>query len=84
MTWNYGNRYAASCMSARDNGLTGEGKELVRAANELGVILDVSHASRQTALDVARVSRLPVIASHSNYSGVHVHRGTSTTRCSRL
>ncbi len=74
ITWNYGNRYAASCMSSRDYGLTGEGEELVRAANELGVILDVSHASRQAALDVAGASRLPVIASHSNYSGIHEHR----------
>ena len=73
ITWNYDNRYAASCMSRRDYGLTGEGEELVSLANDLGVVLDVSHASKRTALDVASVSKMPVIASHSNYSGVHNH-----------
>ena len=73
ITWNYDNRYAASCMSKRDYGLTGEGEELVSIANDLGVILDVSHASKKTALDVASLSKMPVIASHSNYSGVHRH-----------
>jgi len=73
ITWNYDNRYAASCMSKRDYGLTGEGEELVSAANELGIVLDVSHASKKTAIDVTSASKRPVIASHSNYYGVHRH-----------
>lgn len=73
LTWNYDNRYAASCMSRRDYGLTGSGEELVRLANELGVIIDVSHASKRASIEAAEASKLPVIASHSNYSRVKRH-----------
>ena len=64
--WNLDNRYAASCASKRDYGLTGSGLELVALANKLGVVLDISHASKRTALDIIENSKLPVIASHSN------------------
>jgi len=73
ITWNYDNRYASSCRSKKDYGLTEEGEDLVRVANNLGIILDISHAGRRTALDVLSASKLPVIASHSNYSAVHRH-----------
>ncbi len=73
ITWNYDNRYASSCMSRRDYGLTGEGEYLVEKANELGVILDISHAGRKTSLEVLNISKLPVIASHSNYMGRRRH-----------
>ncbi|MGC9010181.1 MAG: dipeptidase [Sulfolobales archaeon] len=67
ITWNYNNRYGASCMSKKDYGLTDAGEELVEYANKLGIILDISHASKKTSLDVINISKLPVIASHSNY-----------------
>ncbi len=66
LMWNFDNRYAASCMSSKDYGLTGEGEELVKEANRLGVIIDLAHASKNTHLDVLNISRLPVINSHSN------------------
>jgi membrane dipeptidase len=71
ITWNYDNRYASSCRSKKDYGLTEEGEELVRIANNLGIILDISHTGRRTALDVLSASKLPVIASHSNYAAIH-------------
>lgn len=74
ITWNYDNRYGSSCTSKKDYGLTGEGEELIETANRLGVILDISHAGKRTALDVITASRLPVIASHSNYMAIHRHR----------
>ncbi|PWV37386.1 MAG: hypothetical protein DJ555_02440 [Desulfurococcaceae archaeon] len=71
ITWNYDNKYASSCRSTKDYGLTENGEDLVRIANELGIILDISHAGKKTALDVLSISKLPVIASHSNYNAVH-------------
>jgi len=66
LLWNFDNRYGASCMSTKDYGLTGEGEELVKEANRLGVIIDLAHASRNTHFDVLGISKLPVINSHSN------------------
>ncbi len=70
LTWNYNNKYAASCISKKDYGLTPEGEELVRMANKLKIIIDLAHASLQTAIDTINASRKPVVISHANYRGI--------------
>ncbi len=49
-------------------GLTPAGRELVRACNELGVMIDVAHLNEAGFRDVARLSDRPVVSTHS---GVH-------------
>lgn len=73
LSWNYGTKFAASCMSRKDYGLTDMGEDLVRLANDLGIIIDVSHASRQASLEAAAISRRPVIATHSNAYSLKQH-----------
>ena len=73
LTWNYDTRYAASCMSKKDYGLTGDGEELVKKANEKGIIVDLAHSSKTTMLDVLNLAREPVMISHSNYALVQPH-----------
>ncbi|MDA4123639.1 MAG: membrane dipeptidase, partial [Thaumarchaeota archaeon] len=68
--WNYDTRYSASCMSKRDYGLTGEGQALLEETNRLGVIVDLVHTSRKTAMTVLESSKLPVFNSHSNAKAV--------------
>jgi len=46
-------------------GLSELGKLAIAEANRLGMMVDVSHASGKTAIQAARRSRAPVIASHS-------------------
>ena len=46
-------------------GLTELGEKVVAEMNELGMIIDVSHAHDETFWDVLRVSKAPVVASHS-------------------
>jgi len=65
LTWSMSNRFAGSS-GDKGEGLTEEGLELVREANRRGLVLDVSHASRQATMEVCRMSVAPVIASHSN------------------
>ena len=48
------------------NGLSPFGKQVVLRMNRLGVMIDVSHASDQTFLQVLQLSVAPVIASHSS------------------
>ncbi|QDK80246.1 amidohydrolase family protein [Spirosoma sp. KCTC 42546] len=47
------------------NGLSSFGKDVVKKMNELGMVIDVAHASFQTAKDVANLTKSPIILSHS-------------------
>lgn len=46
-------------------GLSGLGREAVMELNRLGMLVDISHVSRQGALQAAMLSRTPVLATHS-------------------
>ena len=47
-------------------GLTGAGKQLVRECNRLGILIDLSHLNERGFWDVAELSEVPLVASHSN------------------
>ena len=49
-----------------DKGLSDFGREVVAACNRLGVIVDISHSSDKSFFDVLKVTKAPVIASHSS------------------
>lgn len=51
-------------------GLTDAGKELVRACNRLGIMLDLSHLNEAGFWDVARLSAAPLVATHSNVHAI--------------
>ncbi len=46
-------------------GLTEAGRELVRACNRLGIMLDLAHLNEQGFWDVARLSQAPLVATHT-------------------
>ncbi len=48
------------------DGLTEAGFRLVKACNELGILIDLAHLNDKGFWDVARTSRHPLVASHSN------------------
>jgi len=52
------------------NGLSPLGKELIRAMNDNGIMVDVSHAGKQTMMQAAKISRSPIIASHSGVKAI--------------
>jgi membrane dipeptidase len=54
-------------------GLSDLGRAAVKRCNELGIMNDISHAGKQTALDIIAASKAPVIASHSGVNGVFTH-----------
>jgi membrane dipeptidase len=63
----------AATDEGRHQGLTDFGEEVVRTMNELGMLVDISHVSAETMRDVLRVSRAPIIASHSSAFAIAPH-----------
>ena len=48
------------------NGLTSLGTEVVKEMNRLGMMVDISHISDKSFYDVLKITKAPVIASHSS------------------
>lgn len=55
------------------NGLSPKGKELAALANELGMVLDSSHASDDVFDQLIELSAAPIICSHSGCRAIHDH-----------
>jgi membrane dipeptidase len=59
-------REALGDSAAEHGGVSAFGEQVIAEANRVGLMIDVSHASRDAMLDAARLSRAPIIASHSS------------------
>ncbi|RKF20773.1 membrane dipeptidase [Altericroceibacterium spongiae] len=55
------------------HGLSPKGREFVKEANRLGILIDCSHASDETLRQVLALSDAPIILSHSGVRAVHDH-----------
>jgi membrane dipeptidase len=64
LTWNEKNPLAGSHQTG--GGLTDQGRDFVKEAQRLGMIIDVSHISDEGFWDILEVTNAPVVASHSN------------------
>lgn len=79
LTWNYNLPWvtaAAMEVKTKDKkgkGLTEHGKEIIRKMNELGMMVDLSHAGEQTFYDVLSITSKPVLVSHSNAAALTPH-----------
>lgn len=74
LTHNQNTNWADSATDKLEhNGLTAVGKSLVKKIQSLGILVDLSHSSDQTALDVLDKATVPVIASHSGVRSLVDH-----------
>ena len=69
--WNESNVLTGSNQTGE--GLTDLGREYVRNAQELGILVDVSHISDAGFWDIMKITQAPVVASHSNSRAVCPH-----------
>lgn len=54
-------------------GLSDLGKEVVKEMNRLGMMIDVSHPSKESMRQMIELSKAPIIASHSSARGLCNH-----------
>ncbi len=71
-TWNYSNTLASSAYDETYNkdelnnlGLTNFGEEVIKLCQEFDVLIDVSHIGEKSFWDIIKLSKAPIIASHS-------------------
>jgi membrane dipeptidase len=70
LTHNGHNQLADSHTGERDgwkwNGVSTFGRQVIAEMNRLGIMIDVSHASKEAMMQTTALSKAPIIASHSS------------------
>jgi membrane dipeptidase len=55
------------------NGLSDFGKEVIKEMNKWGIMIDVSHPSKEAIRQMIQLSKAPIIASHSSARALNDH-----------
>jgi len=90
--YNRGVRYITLCHSyhndvcdsssdakpAEHNGVSDFGKQVIAEMNRLGMMVDLSHASDKSFFDAIKLSKAPIIASHSSVRAIAQHNRNMT------
>jgi membrane dipeptidase len=77
LVWNNHLPWIRSCQSGAGagipEGLSDFGRSVVRTMNELGMLVDLSHAGERAFFDALETTSKPVMASHSGCKALHGH-----------
>ncbi len=65
----FDNEWAGSAHGVNKGGLTEAGRELIRAMEGMGMIIDLAHASEETIDEVLAMTTRPLIVSHTGVKG---------------
>lgn len=85
LTYNYQNYVGSGCRERDDRGVSEFGRELIARMNEVGMLIDTSHASMATMSDAIEMSTQPIIVSHTGCEAVHSHvRNTTDANLRKL
>lgn len=82
LVWNNHLSWIRSCQAGAGahvpEGVSDFGRSVVRAMNQVGMVVDVSHAGERSFLDILETTTKPVIASHSGCKALHGHQRNLT------
>nr|WP_253201558.1 membrane dipeptidase [Sphingomonas quercus] len=78
LTYNSQNLLGSGSTDRVDGGLSDFGVSIVKAMNEVGMLVDVSHCGDRTTLDAIAASTVPIAITHSNCRALNNHPRTKT------
>jgi microsomal dipeptidase-like Zn-dependent dipeptidase len=71
LTYNNQSLLGSSCYEATDSGIPRFGHEVIREANRLGMIIDLSHCGERTGQEAIDISSRPVAITHAIPKSFH-------------
>jgi len=73
LTYNTQNLIGSGSTERVDGGITDYGVEIIKAMNEAGMLIDVSHSGDRTTLEAIELSPKPIAITHSNCRALNDH-----------
>jgi membrane dipeptidase len=73
LTYNSQNLLGSGSTDRVDGGVSDFGAEIIKAMNEVGMLVDVSHCGDRTTLDAIELSPKPIAITHSNCRALNNH-----------
>jgi membrane dipeptidase len=83
LTYNSQNLIGSGSTDRVDGGISDYGVEIVKAMNEVGMLVDVSHSGDRTTLDAIELSPKPIAFTHSNCRALNNHPRLKTDEAIR-
>lgn len=73
LTYQHRNHVADGCGESRPSGLSRFGQKVVPALQQRGILIDLSHCSRETLFDTVELAERPVVLTHAHAAAVTEH-----------
>ena len=73
LTYNTQNLIGSGSTERVDGGVSDYGEQIIKAMNDVGMLIDVSHSGDRTTLDAIEISPKPIAITHSNCRALNNH-----------
>jgi membrane dipeptidase len=83
LTYNSQNLIGSGSTDRIDGGVSDYGVEIIKAMNQAGMLIDVSHSGDRTTLDAIELSSKPIAFTHSNCRALNNHPRLKTDEAIR-
>jgi membrane dipeptidase len=83
LTYNSQNLIGSGSTDRVDGGISDYGVEIIKAMNQVGMLIDVSHSGDRTTLDAIELSPKPIAFTHSNCRALNNHPRLKTDEAIR-